>query len=409
MSGAQMIGEAGELPRERLDARIGLLAATVFATATDVYVVAAILPAVANELTISNSVAGQLLTAYMITYAVSSPLLAALTANWRPRRLIVGCLLLFGLADGLCAIAPGFISLLAVRILAACSSATFTPAAFGMAVSLCPASRRGVGLAILSFGVIAAPIFGVPIGTWVAYHIGWRVTFLMDMGLVLLTATAVSIAGLPEGAAAPSPTLLARLVPLTNGKLLAAVLPSIIWGAANNAIFLYIAVLFGPQFGVDSIPMLFFFGGLGGLVGSYLGGWLTDRWGTTASILVWLCVNLLGFALLNLAGGSFAGAAVALFVLSCCAWALVPSQQSLLLALVPGHNTVVLSLNNSAAYVGMGTGAILGAVVLGHASAGALTYIASAVLIVAFLVWSSTSLLVRAAGGPESPEVQQGS
>jgi MFS transporter, DHA1 family, inner membrane transport protein len=374
-------------PHKRLDARIYLLAATVFATGTDASVVAGILPALAQDLNIGSGAAGQLLTAYMVAFAVGSPLFAALFGAWRRGRMILACLAIFALADGLCAIAPSYLVLMTARILAACCSATYTPAAFGLGAGLSPPLRRSAGLAIVTFGVLLAQLCGVPIGTWVAYHLGWRMTFVIDMGLVLLAAAAVWAARLPDLSTGPALTLGARLAPLASPKLILALLPSILWGAANNGLYLYTAYIFGPRFGLDSIPWLFAVSGLGGLVGSQLGGWLTDRYGPAKPIFACLLMSAIDLAVLNVVAASFVGTASAIFVLGCCAWALFPSQQSLLLALEPRHSAVVLSLNNSASYLGLAAGAVLGAIVLSQASTATVPYVASATMVAALTLW----------------------
>jgi DHA1 family inner membrane transport protein len=369
------------------DKRIFLLAAAIFATGTDAYVIAGILPAVGADINASSGMVGQLITAYMIVFALGSPFLAVMAAGWRRNRLIISCLVIFAIADGVCAVAPGFAILLAARIVAALCSATYTPAAFAIAVALSPANRRGTSLAILSFALVGAQLCGVPFGTWVAYHLGWRLTFGLNMGLVLLAAVVVWSARIPEMTAGVQPNLRERLMPLTNPRLMMAVFPSILWAAANSAVTSYISVIFGPRFGLESVPLLFVCIGLGGLVGSQVGGRLTDRFGPVVTISVCLCMNAVNFALLNVTGSTFVGACVALFAYACCGWALFPSLQSLLLAIEPKHSSVVLSLSNSAGYLGVGTGAALGAFVLGQSTAAALPYAASGVMLIAMLAW----------------------
>jgi DHA1 family inner membrane transport protein len=374
---------------QRLDKRIFLLATAIFATATDSYVLAGIIPAIAQSLHVSVGLAGQLATAYAVIFAFGSPIAATVSANWRHQRVVITCLLVFALAAGLSATAPGIIVLAAARILAACSSATYNPVAFGIAATLAPLHRRGSSIAVLGFGAVCAQLFGVPFGTWVAEHAGWRVTFAVDMGMVLLSAAVLRLAGLPQIAAGPSPNLHARLAPLTNPKVIAALIPSVLWTAAYYSIFFYIAVLFGPKLGAESVPWLLMSAGVGGLVGNQSGGQLADRFGPVIPIIGCLCVSTFVLALLNLASNSFAETALALFVYWACAWALFPLLASRLLALEPNYSTLVLSLNNSAGFFGLGCGAALGASALTFGSAARLPYVSGATMIAsifAFLV-----------------------
>ena len=52
------------------------LALGAFAIGTEGFVIAGLLPSIATDLSISVSAAGQLVTAYALTYAVGSPILA---------------------------------------------------------------------------------------------------------------------------------------------------------------------------------------------------------------------------------------------------------------------------------------------------------------------------------------------
>jgi MFS transporter, DHA1 family, inner membrane transport protein len=371
----------------RLDSRIFLLAFAIFATGTDAGVVAGMLPQIAQDFHLGIGITGQLLTAYAITYAVGSPFFGVLSARYQRERIIIVCLISFASAVGLSAVAPGIAVLLVARVLAACFSATYTPAAFALAAALSPPDRRGAGLSMLSSGFVATQISSVPIGVWVAYHLGWRVTFGIDLMLVLLAAAALWFARLPETAKPPSTSLGARLAPLTRPKVVGALTAKILWATAVNSVSLFVAVLFGPRFGADGVVLLFAVLGLGGLVGSQLGGRLVDRFGTMRSICFCLAGMILDLALLNLMASTFFGAAIALFTLTCFGWALFPALQGFLLLLEPDHSIVVLSLNNSTSYVGYGAGAALGALVIGGGQTSALPYVSCAVAVLALAAW----------------------
>jgi predicted MFS family arabinose efflux permease len=233
----------------RLDRRIYLLAFAIFATGTDAGVVAGMLPQIAQDFHLGIGVVSQLLTAYAITYAVGSPFFGVIASRYRSERIILVCLLSFASAVALSAVSPGLSVLLVARVLAACFSATYSPAAFAMAAALSPPDRRGAGLSMVGSGFVATQVTSVPIGIWVAYHLGWRVTFGIDVTLVALAAAALWLARLPETAKPPSISLGARLAPLTRPKVMGAFTAKIIWATAVNIVWLFVAVLFGPRYG----------------------------------------------------------------------------------------------------------------------------------------------------------------
>jgi len=379
--------EAPAKRADRLDHRIYLLAFAIFATGTDAGVVAGMLPQIAQDFHVGIGVASQLLTAYAITYAVGSPFFGVIASQYRSERIILVCLVSFASAVALSAAAPGIAVLLVARVLAASFSATYSPAAFALAAALSPPDRRGAGLSMVGSGFVATQVTSVPIGIWVAYHLGWRVTFGIDVMLVVLAAAALWFARLPETAKPPSISLQARLAPLTRPTTMGALMAKIIAATAVNIVWLFVAVLFGPRYGADGVALLFAVLGLGGLAGSQLGGRLADRFGPTRSIGYCLAGIIVDLALLNLMASTFAGTVIALFILTCFSWATFPAFQSFLLGLEPDHGIVVLSLNNATSYLGLGIGAALGSFVIGTGHTSALPYVGCVVAMLALATW----------------------
>src|SRR5690349_19796945 len=86
-------------PSKGLNPRILLLVLGMFALGTDAFVVAGVLPTIAGEVKVTESLAGQLVTAFSLTYGLGAPLLAALTSRWSPNRVLLLALGLFCLAN----------------------------------------------------------------------------------------------------------------------------------------------------------------------------------------------------------------------------------------------------------------------------------------------------------------------
>ncbi len=362
----------------RLDPRLYLLALGTFAIGTDVFVIAGILPRIAGDLGVSVEAAGQIITAYALTYALGSPVLAALTARWRRDRVSVLALTGFALADALCALAPSYGVLIAARVLAGSCAALFSPTAYTLAASLAPAGRRGAGLAAVSLGMTSATVIGAPLGTWIGHEFGWHMTFVLGCLLSASAAVALMLARLPATTGSV-PGLAERFSPLARPAVLASLLANLLWSAGNYTIYNYSAVLFGERLGLDDIAWLLVAYGLGGLAGSQLGGRLVDRFGAVAPIIACVGVNAVNIGLLNLTGGSVPGAAAALFLLAFAGWAVFPAQQSRLLALEPEHGGVVLSLIGSTIYIGSAVGAALGGLLLAHFAPAMPAYVACAI------------------------------
>src|SRR5689334_17401505 len=99
--------------------RLWILAMGNFVVGTGSLVIAGILPKVAQDLNVSITVAGQLITIYALTYAIAAPLLMAFTSKVPRRLLLLIALLLVVGANVLAALSPTFEILFIARILAA--------------------------------------------------------------------------------------------------------------------------------------------------------------------------------------------------------------------------------------------------------------------------------------------------
>src|SRR5437879_1761539 len=118
MTQQRLLAEANRATR--INPRILLLALGMFALGTDAFVVAGVLPVIAHETGVTVSVAGQLVTAFSLTYGLGAPLLAVLIGRWSPHRVLIVSLGLFCLANIGSALAPTFPLLMLTRILTGC-------------------------------------------------------------------------------------------------------------------------------------------------------------------------------------------------------------------------------------------------------------------------------------------------
>ncbi|HEY6225200.1 MAG TPA: MFS transporter, partial [Gemmatimonadales bacterium] len=157
--------------------RLLWLSLGAFAIGTESFMIAGLLPRMASDLGVSVPLAGQLVTAFALAYAVGSPLIAVVTGNVERTRLLLLAIAAFATGNLLAAVARDYATLLAARILLALSAGTFMPAASAYAVSVSSDARRGQVLALIYSGMTFATVIGVPAGVLVGGHLGWRWTF----------------------------------------------------------------------------------------------------------------------------------------------------------------------------------------------------------------------------------------
>jgi MFS transporter, DHA1 family, inner membrane transport protein len=391
-----------------LDVRILWLALGMFALGTDAYVVAGVLPEIARTTMVSESLAGQLVTAFTLTYGLGAPVFAALTSRWSPPRVLVIALFGFCLANVGSALAPTFSLLLLTRILAGACAATHSPLAYATSTQLAPPEKRGRALALVVSGFTLATVLGSPLGTWVGEHAGWRLSFALVAMLAGMACVALLASRLPRIAATPSPSLKTRLAPMKEPQLLLALGPTLLSSLGFYQVYTYIAPLLEQNTHLSDISGLLIVTGLGVVVGSWISGTAADRFGTTRSLMISLLLFSIILAIFSWATTGLLTGLPALFLWGGTAASIFTPQQHRLLSLAPAHANVILALNNAALYLGTAGGAVLGGVALRWLPVTQLNRVgASFALLALLLLVLSLRVSATGSGGPDALRTSQ--
>jgi DHA1 family inner membrane transport protein len=375
--------------------RVLVLVLGTFAIGTGTFVVTGILGSVSEDLSVSVGTAGYLVTVFAVAYAVGSPLLVAVTGKVARRRLLVGALILFAVANAVAAVVPTFSLLLATRVLGALGAAVLTPVAGAVAAELAEPEHKGRALSLVLGGLSVSWVVGIPLGAMIGDRYGWRMSFVLVAVLSVLAALAVW-ALLPAVENTSLATGLASS--LTVAKRPAVLVAAGVTGlgvAAGFVVLTYVRPLLESltSFGGSGIGWMLLLFGLASVTGTALGGFAADRFGyrrSAPSILVVLTASLLSFSLIpaSQAGSLLAvlGAGTALVTWSVVGFALIPLQQYRLIGVAPEDQNEVLSLNASAIYLGQGFGSGLGSLVLGYASLSSLGWVGALCAAAALIV-----------------------
>jgi MFS family permease len=137
----------------------------------DRLVLAAFLPAIKLEFSLTDTRAGMLAASFALLYAICAVPLGRLADKY-PRRAIIGVTAaLWSMATAACGLASSYWWLFAGRIAVALGEAGYLPASFSMISDLFPPVRRNSALGVL--GAAAAA------GGGLAGAYGWRMAFLI--------------------------------------------------------------------------------------------------------------------------------------------------------------------------------------------------------------------------------------
>lgn len=131
-----------------------------------------------------------------------------------------------------------------------------------------------------------------------------------------------------------------------------------------------------------TLALLLLAWGLGGAVGAFGSGRLTDRWGADRTLL--LAIGLLTVTLGALAlSWSPPMAFVVMALNGAAGWAVATPNNHRLTGLVPHLPSVVISINSSGIYLGQAIGAGLGGALIRTISATQLCYVGASIALLA--------------------------
>ncbi|AYG03948.1 MFS transporter [Gryllotalpicola protaetiae] len=238
---------------------------------------AGILPQFSQSMGVSPSLAGQILTVYALGSAVAAIPVNQLLAKWRRRDVVIAALITFAVANVVTALSTNFDLTLVARFVAGVGAAVVYANVGGFAARISPAGAQARAVTIALGGAPVALTIGVPIGTFVAEHLGWRWTFwgvvAMSVGLIIwMLATLPNLEPLAATGEKPSVSRTLR-----HPGVITVLLVLAGWVIVHNELYTYVAnYLIGLHFGQALSGVLLTFG-LGSLASVLVAGALIDK------------------------------------------------------------------------------------------------------------------------------------
>ena len=369
------------MPRALLALAIG-----AFGIGTTEFVVMGMLPQIAEGLDVSVSAVGLLISAYAVGVVIGAPTLTALGVRFTPRQTLIGLMALFTLGNLLSALAPSYGWLVAARVFAALAHGSFFGVGAVAARRLVPKEKATQAISLMITGLTVANVIGVPLGTFVAQQLSWRVVFAAVAGIGLVTIAGL-LAWMPTVAGEPT-DLRSELTAFRRRGVWLVLGTTMIGFAALFSVYSYVSPILTDLGGIPEgwvTPVLGLFG-VGTTVGTLMGGRLGDRWGLSF-VTVGLVGTAVALAVLALVARTPVAAVVVLVLFGTLAFSLGPVVQNRVIeaARVPG-GSLVSAANQAAFNMANALGAALGAAAL---SAG-LGYTAP--------IWVGASMALLGAG-----------
>jgi DHA1 family inner membrane transport protein len=388
---------------------IALLALTLsaFAIGTTEFVIVGLLPTVAADLHITLPSAGLLISLYALGVAIGAPVLTALTGRVPRKALLLGLMALFTLGNLLAWKAPGYESLIAARILTGLAHGVFFSIGSTIATGLVPKEKAASAIAIMFTGLTVALVTGVPLGTFIGQHFGWRETFLAVSGLGVIALIGSAIFVPSNIRHTPPASLLQQVKVLGEPRLLLVYAKTAIGYGGSFIPFTFLAPILtdisGFSEGAVGGVMLVY--GVSVAAGNIWGGKLADRMGPIPALKI--IFGLLAVVLLAL---SFTAHYKWLALVTVLAWGAVafgnvPGLQVYVVRqaerYTPNAVDVASGLNIAAFNVGIAFAAWAGGLVVTHLGLIHTGWIGALVVLFALALTYLSGRLDREAGVPD--------
>lgn len=379
------------------------LTLSAFAIGTTEFVIVGLVPTIATDLGVSLPSAGLLVSLYAVGVAIGAPILTALTGRWNRKIVLMSLMGLFVIGNLLAWQAPSYETLILARILTGLAHGVFFSIGSMIATSLVSKEKEASAIAIMFAGLTVALVTGVPLGTWIGQHFGWRATFLVvsALGLIALIGSAILV---PKNLKKSIPaTFKEQLQVIVKPQLLLVYLMTILGYGGTFTAFTYLAPILEKQtkFAPSAIGLIMLVYGVSVAIGNIWGGKLADKRGPISALSIIFSALSIILLLFTFTMQSKIAAVLTILVWGAFAFGNVPGLQIYVVKqaekYTPNAVDVASGLNIAAFNIGIALGSVIGGSVVENMSLQDTAWIGAVISLMALAVTRYSGLLDKRA------------
>ncbi|MBB4735503.1 MFS transporter [Micrococcus cohnii] len=341
-------------PTTRPERGLGLFPAIValalgsFAIGTTEFTIMGLLPEAVADLGVGLDAGSHLISVYALGVVVGAPLLAAGLARVDRRRSSILLMVLFLLGHVGSLLAPDMSSMMLARFISGLPHGAFFSTAALAAAHLAGPARRGQAIGWVMAGLSAANLLGVPAATALGQTAGWRWMFVV-VAVCAAACIAATVMLVPDAPAPEGTSIRREMAGLTSLRLWRTALVGIVGFAGMFALYTYITPLMTRVAGLDPrwIPLVLALYGMGMVVGTLVGGALTDR-DPVMTLRLSFVVTAICLTLVYLLSPWWQAVLLPLVLVAVAGSGIAPALQVLLVDAAPRSPQLAGSLNHSA-------------------------------------------------------------
>ncbi|WP_371575509.1 MFS transporter [Streptomyces sp. NBC_01314] len=348
----------------KLPSVVLVLAAGTFLMGTTEFVIAGLLPEIGDDLGVSVSHAGLLITAFAAGMIVGAPVMAIATLRLPRRSTLILALVVFALGHVVAALSSSFTVVLAARVVTALATGAFWCVGAVVATTAAGPAATSRALGLLLGGMNLANVAGVPLGSWLGQVSDWRGPFWV---LAALSAGAAVVIGrfIPDEERCERRSVRAELTVLRQGRVWLVLSATALLLGGVLATYTYISPLLTERAGIPAwaVPLVLTGYGLGALLGTTVGGRLGDR-RPLATLITAAAASTVVLFLLVFLSTSPVATVVLVTVMGVTGFAAAPVLGALIMRFAGSAPTLASALGSSASNVGIAIGSAVAGIAL---------------------------------------------
>jgi predicted MFS family arabinose efflux permease len=327
-----------------------LLGLAVFAVGVDAYIVAAVLPEIADNLHEPIERVGLLASAYALPMALLAPVFGPLSDR-RGRRFALRLgLAIFAAAAAACVVAPSLPLLLVTRAINGLGAAIILPAAIAKAGDLPTEAERGRAIGLLGAMFPLSTLIGLPIGAALTIAGGWRApfAFIALVGLIAIAGVGRLPADHPTGQPIGYLDSLRSIVRDRQAQLIMVV--TFLWFGGAFGLFVYVGEFVHRSFKIpaDRAGLVYVVVGLVGIIAARTSGRFITTIGPRRTVLIGLSMFAAAVLVLPLTTVALPLALLVFAIWAFGTWLGIPAINTIVAGLSEQERGMRLAFNSSA-------------------------------------------------------------
>ncbi|ETI68270.1 MFS transporter [Neobacillus vireti] len=371
------------------------LAMSAFAIGTTEFISVGLLPLIAVDLKVPVTTAGLTVSLYALGVTFGAPILTSITSGLSRKSLLLWIMIVFIIGNSIAASAASIGVLLAARVISAFSHGVFMSIGSTIAADLVPENRRASAISIMFSGLTVATVTGVPFGTFIGQHFGWRMAFILIVAVGIIALIANSFLVPSDLRSGTRTSVRDQFKLLKSGRLILLFMITALGYGGTFVVFTYLSpILQGiTGFKEGTVALILLLYGIAIAIGNMIGGKLSNQNPIRALFYMFIVQAVVLFIFMYTAPFKIVGL-FTLFFMGLLAFMNVPGLQVYVVMLaerfVPTAVDVASAINIAAFNAGIAIGSYLGGVITDSIGLIHTTWIGSLMVLAAVILtgWS---------------------